>query len=379
VKAMWKLRHVGLVAAVALPVLLVAAAVRSYRAIDAMREVFLRHRAAMIAYQLELVPAEPGAIAGLKAHEPDLVGIEVFPAPLAAGPEAARVNALFSGAALYDAFETNGLYRVYLPVHRPALSVARVDISASAADFLVRNGRNNLLLALAAAVASVLLLGAYLLATRRRLHREHLAELGEMSAVLAHEIRNPLGTIKGYAQLARERSTGLAVELLDPVVRETERLERLVHDLLLFARPEQVQPATVHWSDLVSRLEPVAGHVPLHIEPAPDLVFTADPNAVLQILTNLVRNAAEALPDGGHIHVRARRLPHGVVISVEDDGPGLSPDARRRLFQPFFTTKSTGTGLGLPISRRLASQLGAKLELEAVEPHGARAVLTLAA
>ncbi len=376
---MGKLRHVGLVAAVALPVLLVAASVRSYRAIDAMREVFLRHRAALVAYQLELVPADPDAIAELQAHEPDLVGIQVFPAPLAPGPEAARVNALFSGAALYDVFETNGLYRVYLPVHRPSRSVARVDISASAADFLVRDGRNNLLLALAAAVASVLLLGAYLLAARRRLHREHLAELGEMSAVLAHEIRNPLGTIKGYAQLARERSTGPAVELLGPVVEETERLERLVHDLLLFARPDQVQTATIHWPDIVSRLEAVAGEVPLHIEPAPDLVFTADPHAVLQILTNLVRNAAEALPDGGHIHIRGRRLPHGVVISVEDDGPGLSADARRRLFQPFFTTKSTGTGLGLSISRRLASQLGAKLELEAVEPHGARAVLTLAA
>ena len=372
-------RRAGLAAAALLPALLVAASVQSYRAIGAMREVFLRHRAAMIAYQLEIGPAHADAIAELKAHEPDLAGIEIFPAPPAEGPDAAHVAALFQGRVLYDAVESGPIYHVYLPVHRPALSVARVDISASAADFLIREGRNNLILAVAASGASLLLLGAYLVATRRRLHRERLAELGEMSAVLAHEIRNPLGTIKGYAQLARERSTGLASELLDPVVQETERLEKLVHDLLLFARPEPSRPETIRWPDLAARLAPVPGNVRLQVDPAPGLTFRADPNALVQILSNLIRNAAEALPEGGDVRVGAHASGEGVVITVEDNGPGLSPAARQHLFQPFFTTKSTGAGLGLPISHRLAAQLGGKLELESVEPHGAREVLTLAA
>jgi two-component system sensor histidine kinase HydH len=368
-------RRAAVAAAVLLPALLVAASIRSYRAIGAMREVFLRHRAAMIAYQLEISPD----LEELKAHEPDLAGIELFPAPLAGGPESRRVNALFNGSALYDAVENGRLYQVYLPVHRPQLSVARVDIDASAAAFLTRDARLNLLLASAAALGSLVSLAAWLLATRRRLHREHLAELGEMSAVLAHEIRNPLGTIKGYAQLARERSMGLAAELLDPVVRETERLEKLVRDLLLFARPERLQPQTVRWADLAARLGPISDQVRLVVEPAGDLTFNADPSALHQILTNLILNAAEALPGGGDIRVGARRASHGVVITVEDNGPGLSPTARAHLFQPFFSTKATGTGLGLPISQRLASQLGGKLELEPVEPHGARAVLTLVA
>ncbi len=376
-KGTW--RRAGLAAAALLPALLVAASIRSYRAIGAVREVFLRHRAAMIAYQLEIGSADDEAIAELKAHEPDLAGIAIFTAPPASGPDAAPVAALLRGAVLYDAVESDSLYHVYLPVHRPALSVARVDISAWAADFLIREGRRNLILALAAAAGSLLLLGAYVVAARRRLHRERLAELGEMSAVLAHEIRNPLGTIKGYAQLARERAVGLGGELLDPVIQETERLEKLVRDLLLFARPEPSRPRTVRWSEMVLRLTPVPDHVRLHVEADPDLSFTADPDALLQILSNLIRNAAEALPEGGEIRVRARAAAQGVIITVEDNGPGLCPAAREHLFQPFFTTKTTGAGLGLPISRRLAAQIGGKLEVEAVEPHGARAVLTLAA
>jgi two-component system sensor histidine kinase HydH len=377
VRVQW--RHAGVLAGLTLPALLVAASIRSYRAIGDMREVFLRHRAAMMAYQLEIAPSGPDAIEELKAHEPDLDGIAIFPAPLASGPEAARVNAVFDGVILYDAVEAGPLYRVYLPVHRPNLSVARVDISTSAADFLVRDGRRNLLLAVAAASGSLLLLGAYLVAARRRLERERLAELGEMSAVLAHEIRNPLGTIKGYAQLARERSTGLAAELLDPVVRETERLENLVRNLLLFARPARIEPAAVRWSELVPRLEPVGAPVRLHMQAPLDLTFKADPHALLQILTNLIRNAVEATGGDGEIQVRARREGRHIVIEVEDDGPGLSPAAREHLFQPFFTTKTSGTGLGLAVSRRLAAQLGGKLELETAEPHGVRAVLTLPA
>jgi two-component system sensor histidine kinase HydH len=372
-------RRAGLVVAAALPALLAVASVRSYRAIGAMREVFLRHRAAMVAYQLEIAPPDAGAIEELKAHEPDLAAVTLFDEAPAGGPDARHVAALLGGTVLYHAVDSGSVYQVYLPVHRPELTVARIDLSAASADFLTREARLHLIVALAAAAGSLLLLGAYLLATRRRLHRERLAELGEMSAVLAHEIRNPLGTIKGYAQLARERTTGLAAELLDPVIQEAGRLERLVRDLLLFARPEPRRAKVVRWADVTSRLGAMPAGVHLHIEPSDGLEFKADPDALLQILSNLVRNAAEALPDGGDIRLRGRRAGRGVVITVEDNGPGLSTAAWDHLFQPFFTTKASGAGLGLPISRRLAVQLGGRLELEPVEPHGARAVLTLAA
>ena len=390
------LRHLGLLAAVALPALLVASAVRSYRAIEAMREVYLRNHASMIAYQLEMSPGGPEGLAELQAHEPGLVGVQMFSAPLSGGSDTRYVNGLLAGHTLYYAFETvvdgRPIYRVYLPVHRqetvtaePRLGIARLDLSAAEADFLGRDGQRNLIAAVAAAVASLLVLGAYLLAVRRRLERERLAELGEMSAVLAHEIRNPLGTIKGYVQLARERGDRVLEELLDPVIEETERLEKLVSDLLLFARPQQIAPVRVDWTEITARLPQVAAEaaagraVSVHVEPAGNLQLETDPHALDQILTNLVRNAAEALTAGGDIRISAERRAGEVIICVEDNGPGLETAARQKAFQPFFTTKTFGTGLGLPISQRLARQLGGKLELEAVEPHGARALLRLAA
>jgi signal transduction histidine kinase len=381
------LHSAGVALAVVLPAVLLLSSYRSYRAVDTMREVFLRHRAAMIAYQLELSPQGVESLEELRASEPDLVDVETFSEPLAGGPEAASVNALFRGQTLYLTSETTvaGLpvYRVYLPVHRPALTVARLDVSAAAAGFLVRDSQRNLLLAFLAASGALLVLGAYLLATRRSLARERLAELGEMSAVLAHEIRNPLGTIKGFVQLAGEKSEPLVKSLLDPALEEIERLEKLVRDLLLFARPVKVAPELVRWEEMSGRLDAAvedvrgAHSIALSTEPAPGLELKTDRHALHQILANLVRNAAEAQPEGGEIRVAARRDARGVTIRVEDSGPGLSEAARQRLFQPFFTTKTTGTGLGLAVSKRLARQLGGELELEAREPHGVRAVLTL--
>jgi len=202
--------------------------------------------------------------------------------------------------------------------------------------------------------------------------------------VLAHEIRNPLGTIKGFAQLAGERAGPAVQALLEPILSETARLEELVNELLLYARPQQPALRRTPWRETVAAIEAHARQligqraIAFHAD-APALEWETDPNLLQQALLNLVRNAVEAIPDpdGGEVRIELRRLDAGgVAIAVIDNGPGLSSEVRRRLFEPFFTTKASGTGLGLSITRKLAQALGGDFTIRPAAPRGAEAVLS---
>jgi two-component system sensor histidine kinase HydH len=212
---------------------------------------------------------------------------------------------------------------------------------------------------------------------------EHLAHLGKMSAMLAHEIRNPLGTIKGFAQLAAE-GTGESVRgLLTPIVQEAGRLETLVNDLLAYGRPPTPALRDAEWHEIAGGVERHARHLlagrPVRFAVSGGrLNWRTDPSLVEQALLNLVRNAAEAVPDGaeGEIRLDAAPTPDGIRITVSDTGAGIAEPARARLFEPFFTTKTFGTGLGLAIARKLTASLGGEIDLRNRESGGAEAVLT---
>lgn len=373
-------------AAVAMPFVLLLSALRTFRSVDELRGVYLRSRVASIATRLEIATDwtliaddEPGLV-DLALLDREQSGASL--APMWEGRELYRMEATT---------HTSGIeiVRAFVPVHTPGgLRMARIDLANSSADFLSEHARHNVAAALLAGLVLVLLSLQMVWSTRRTIQLEQrqaqlerLAHIGEMSAVLAHEIRNPLGTIKGFAQLLHEQSGDAERSLLRPILSETTRLEDLVKDLLLYGRPPQVNLREADWRDIVSTLrahaEALIAERPVHFAgDDANFRFRTDPGLLTQALLNLVRNGVEAIPadQAGQVTLRAD-VTDGLTLTVSDTGPGFSADASRHLFQPFYTTRASGTGLGLPVSRKLVESLGGTLTIEAAEPHGTAAVL----
>lgn len=198
--------------------------------------------------------------------------------------------------------------------------------------------------------------------------RERLALIGQMTATLSHEIRNALGSIKGYAQWLDER-----VEPTDPkkkglaaVLQGTMRIESLVNDLLLFSREEtySVQPVDVgiliHES-MTGETDGWMGEVEL--VPWDGMVVLADPEKLRRVLANGIRNAIQSMGDRGYLRIVARADDRGVEIRIEDSGPGIPESEIPRLFTPFHTTKTDGTGLGLAYSKKTIEGMNGEIDL----------------
>ena len=199
--------------------------------------------------------------------------------------------------------------------------------------------------------------------------RDRLAALGEMSAGLAHEIRNPLGAIKGAAQtLDPKHLEGEEADLLQIIVSEVNRLNKVVAEFLDYARPFQAPLAPVDLNKVVKHTLQLMCHdlpskVTLTSELQPHLPLVwGDADQLCQVLINLLINAKEAVGECGTLHVWTRVLSgkslqgiagNRVQIGVQDSGPGISPHLRDKIFIPFFTTKEKGSGLGLALGQRI--------------------------
>jgi signal transduction histidine kinase len=195
---------------------------------------------------------------------------------------------------------------------------------------------------------------------------ERLTALGELAAVMAHEVRNPLGVIFNSLTTLKRllRPTGDTEMLLNMVAEEAERLNRIVSDLLDFVRPYELAKKPLAIKPLVEAalaealqaLPPVNVRMVTEFDPVlPNI--PADAHLLKQAIVNLVVNAVQAMPKGGTVTVRTSLLPRAdgawLQLEVRDEGPGLSPRAAEKMFQPFFTTKATGTGLGLAVVKRI--------------------------
>ncbi len=235
---------------------------------------------------------------------------------------------------------------------------------------------------------------------RERL-RDRLASLGEMAAGIAHELKNPLAGIEVMAGLLRRQvpDSADAQSLLADIISEAKLANAIVVEMLEFVRPirlqlEQTNVAEVlHQSVTMAESKATRGDVVVHLDVASDLPqIDGDQHQLCQVFTNLLTNAFEALDGKGDITLRATAEdleqdpafasdPHAptrvVTVDVTDSGPGIAPEMMDRIFDPFFTTKVTGSGLGLPIVRKIVDAHDGRIDLNSTLGQGTRFRVTL--
>lgn len=301
---------------------------------------------------LRALRGEPqvGSAYHLEAAEGDETAVLAGYFPVAAAGAAPRLLVLEAGAAF-----------VALPMQLRATAWAAVATAFGLAT-----------------LCALLILAALRAASREeRLKAE--AERGqtirELAAMVAHELRNPLGTIRAGAELLREQAAD--PELVADILAEVARLSELTTQFLQFSRDP---PLTITQFDLAALCDELCTHLrreypdtaALHIERQGDTAvqIEGDADKLRQVLRNLAKNAVEAMHGKGTLQMRVQRSERGAEVQVRDTGPGLDAAARQALFVPFRTSKPTGTGLGLVVSRRIVEKHGGTLGLKDAEAGG---------
>lgn len=225
-------------------------------------------------------------------------------------------------------------------------------------------------------------------AQARLIRSERLASVGECAGALAHEIRNPLGAVVAAARMLSS-STPQAEsydreKLAAVIAEEARRLNRILSDFLVFARPRAPsrQPHSMNAlvAELVEllRLDELASGKTLEGRTAPERgPCEMDRDQVKQVLWNLVRNALEAIPAGGRVVVETLARDDAVAVEIADDGPGIPVERQARLFEPFYTTKKRGSGLGLAIAHRIVSAHGGTIAVWSRPGEGTRVSVSL--
>jgi signal transduction histidine kinase len=209
---------------------------------------------------------------------------------------------------------------------------------------------------------------------------ERLSAVGEVAAKVTHEIRNPMVVIGGFARriLRKDHDGELNRNYVKIIVEEISRMENILTDILYFAKPATPKCDTVDMNRIVRNaidvlsFETEENNVSIeeHLDPNLPMLFI-DENQVRRVLINLIRNAVQAMPDGGTIIISTTiEEDHWVIIETADTGVGISDDDMDKLFDAFFSSKSTGSGLGLTVSAQIINNHGGTIEVRKREPKG---------
>lgn len=271
---------------------------------------------------------------------------------------------------------------VYYYFEDAPLVVAIVTVSGNP-DFFIALGtlRGGAFLTAAAVLLILVAMGVFLFQINRSLERyrasimrqENLAAMGRMTAGIAHEIRNPLGIIRGSGEHLKRvlESAGIEDEVADFIPEEVDRLDQILTGYLAFGSDKEVVAETFDLGDSVRRsiglveTEMETNGIGIEMDTTlPPTPVRGDPRRFQQVLLNLMINARDAMPAGGTLGVSLKPAGSSVILSVTDTGTGLQHVPDGRLFEPFWTSKEKGSGLGLAMSRRIVEDMDGTLTLE---------------
>ena len=246
-------------------------------------------------------------------------------------------------------------------------------------EFFTRNGVIIILV-----LFLVVLAAYYLMLFRKReeeakqLQAEKLSVIGQLAAGMAHEIRNPMTSIKGFAQLAATSKNGLTSEQLNIIINESERIEGIIRETMLLAKPAQIDFKPVDLGKLANEVE-ILMLPQLNLKNV-ELIITiekslptvlGEANHLKQVFINLIKNSIDAVPGiGGQILIDIKRVHRKIVITTQDNGCGIPPGVIKKLGNPFITTKDDGTGLGLTVSYRIIQNHGGKISVKSDSRNG---------
>ncbi|MEZ4380917.1 MAG: HAMP domain-containing sensor histidine kinase [Nannocystaceae bacterium] len=290
------------------------------------------------------------------------------------GPEGAGAPALHGGPMAPDPAGPAGAQggpHEGLLLPPPPRVVFEIEPQLAVASF--QRALRDLAVSLAVAVAWIIASLVFFRMRRRArraeadlAERRHLASLGEMSAVIAHEIRNPLASLKGHAQLLEEQlaDNERRRKKAQRIVNEAVRLEELTKSLLDFVRAGNLKEGEADPRALAQRAAELVDGARVDIDgQAAPAGWPLDVMRIEQVLINLIRNAIQASPADGRIDVRVAAEDGGLVFAVADRGKGIPEGMRERLFDPFITGRTQGTGLGLAVVRRVTERHGGKVSV----------------
>lgn len=280
-------------------------------------------------------------------------------------------------------FDNQDKYYSYVPLKQADWVVAVIqpasEFHLQSISFLTRNAVIIIL-----TLFLVVLAAYYLMLFRKReeegrlLQEEKLSVVAQLAAGIAHEIRNPMTSIKGFAQLAATSKTGLTPEQINIVINESERIESLIRETILLAKPTQIDFNPVNLTKLLDdvtklmqpQLQLKDVELTVTVEKVIPMIL-GEPNHLKQVFINLIKNSIDAVPDyGGQVFINLKRIDQNAVITTSDNGCGISPDIQKKLGYPFVTTKDEGTGMGLTVSYRIIQNHGGKISAKSDARNG---------
>ncbi len=212
--------------------------------------------------------------------------------------------------------------------------------------------------------------------------RERLTALGEMSAGIAHELRNPMAVISGYLNLLSKKTDSAAQETIRSIANEIAGMNRIIGDLLTFARPASLNRVTVNIREMIEtclagvlQARGIGPNITSAVNVA-DFKIAVDEVLMRQAFTNLIQNAVEAMPDGGMLTIDAQGN-HECRIVIRDAGVGMPAEGLKKIFLPFYTTKDKGVGLGLALVHKIVLSHGGRIDVESTEGKGTTFTVSL--
>ncbi|MFH1709803.1 MAG: ATP-binding protein, partial [bacterium] len=225
-------------------------------------------------------------------------------------------------------------------------------------------------------------------AQKQLYHADKLATMGTLAAGLAHEIKNPIGAIKGFSHLivkaVRENDNEAIKDFESVVPRQLEKINSLVEKLLVLSKPSSLEKhkvdVNVLLEDIIKLIERQA--MSKHVAIVKDLKaisqITVDPGQLTQAFLNLILNGIQAMPDGGTLEIKTKESDVGqITVEIRDSGTGIPKEKLEKIFDPFYTTKESGVGLGLAITKKIIDDHKGKIEVESEPGKGSRFTILL--